>query len=179
VTDNTDKLPKQELLIKLLRMTESDNDAESLTALRKVNAFMKSAGWDWERLINSKIRIVEDPFKNLGQPQSGPSKGPIPTQAPRPAAAAPQPAQPTTKKAWPLGIQPNRFSGWCYCCGLEVLANAGVIFRPNQFHSLAPADWRVACTLCNTTAIVTAYAANRRRTSSKRGGSKPFVSDLS
>jgi hypothetical protein len=182
-------IPKQELLIKLLRMTESDNDGEALTALRKANAFMRAAGWDWEKLVNAKIKIIEDPFKNLGVPAAGsrPMSAPGFKAAPQPAATQPRPQYnpppppppPTSKTTWPLGIQPNKFSGWCYCCGYEVLANAGVIFRPNQFHSSAPADWKVACTACNTSATVSQYSANRRRTVNKKGATKPFVSDLS
>jgi hypothetical protein len=170
-------IPKQELLIKLLRMTESDNDPEALTALRKVNAFMRSAGWDWEKLVNSKIRIIEDPFKNLGVP-TGRATHVNPTAPPRPAAPQPPPP-PTAKTTWPLGITPNRFAGHCYCCGVEVHANAGLIFRPSQYHSSASSDWKVACVDCNTTAIVASHAATRRRSTNSKGKAKPFVSDLS
>jgi hypothetical protein len=192
-------LPKQELLIKLLRMTESDNDGEALTALRKANRFMKDAGWDWEKLVNSKIKIIEDPFKNLGTPPGGTKMGAPgfarpsqPTAAPRPQAPPrptptppPPPPQPAARKAsWPLGIDPNRFSGWCYCCGFEVLANVGVIFKPYQYNSQAPNDWKVACLSCNGTkstpgATVNAYSANRRRGMTAKGKPKPAVSDLS
>jgi hypothetical protein len=187
-----DDLPKQELLIKLLRMTESHSDGEALTALRKANAFLKSAGWDWEKLINSKIKIIEDPFKNLGVPQGGVGRRPQATQAApstppyaaRPAPPPPQPPPVVKRAAWPLGINPNKFSGWCYCCGLEVLANAGVIFKPFQYNSAAPDDWKVACFDCNGTstrpgATVTSYAANRRRGTTAKGKPKPSVTDLS
>jgi hypothetical protein len=181
-------IPKQELLIKLLRMTESDNDGETLTAIRKANAFMRSAGWDWEKLVNAKIRIIEDPFKNLGVPQGGgmrnqktPAPHPAQYANPQPAASPPPPPPPppVSKTTWPLGIQPNRFSGWCYCCGFEVLTNAGVIFKPNQYHAQASADWKVACLKCNQSATVNAYAANRQRQTNSKGKPKPAVSDLS
>jgi hypothetical protein len=170
-------IPKQELLIKLLRMTESDNDPEALTALRKVNAFMRSVGWDWERLINAKIRIIEDPFKGLSTPPGG--RATVRPSAPPRPAAAPSPPPPTAKTTWPLGITPNRFAGHCYCCGVEVHANAGLIFRPSQYHSAAPSDWKVACVDCNTRAIVVSYAAARRRSTTSKGKAKPFVTDLS
>jgi hypothetical protein len=170
-------IPKQELLIKLLRMTESDNDPEALTALRKVNAFMRTAGWDWERLVNAKIRIIEDPFKGLSTP-TGYTAGVRPTAPPKPAQTQPAP-QPTVKTTWPLGITPNRFAGHCYCCGVEVHANAGLIFRPSQYHSSAASDWKVACPKCNTTATVHSYAAPRQRSTNSKGKAKPFVSDLS
>src|SRR5882672_7473149 len=139
MADNDRDLPKQELLIKLLRMTTSDNDGEALTALRKANAFLNAAGWDWERLIHGKIRIIEDPFKNLGTP-------------------------------------PNRFAGFCYCCGDECVANAGLIFKPSQYNSQASNDWKIACTSCNVSAHVASFAAARKRPAR---GSRPFVTDLS
>jgi hypothetical protein len=177
---DTSSLPKQELLIKLLRMTESDNDPEALAALRKANAFMRSAGWDWEKLINSKIRIIADPFSGLGQPIAG---GIRPTSAP-PPPPRPAPAQPPKPQTWPLGINPNKFAGFCYCCGNEVLANSGVIFRPYQFNTTAANDWKVACLSCNGTtsrsgARVFNYAASRQRSTNSKGKAKPFVSDLS
>src|SRR5882672_5939435 len=133
-------LPRQELLIKLLRMTTSDNDGEALTALRKANAFLASAGWDWERLIHGKIRIIEDPFKNLGTPPSGRTTngaGNTPARPAAPAAPQPPPFRPTPRQTWPLGIQPNRFAGFCYCCGNECVTNAGLIFKPSQYNSQA------------------------------------------
>jgi hypothetical protein len=57
-----EELPKQELLIKLLKMTTSDNDGESLTALRKANEFLKTAGWDWEKLVRGRITVIADPL---------------------------------------------------------------------------------------------------------------------
>jgi hypothetical protein len=178
-------IPKQELLIKLLRMTESDNDAESLSALRKANTLLRNAGWDWERLINGKIRIIEDPFKNLGQPQAGRTyTSATATQAPPPRPAPPPPQPAAHKTSWPLGINPNRFAGFCYCCGAEVLSTAGVIFKPYQYNTNAPDDWKVACLSCNGTstrsgATVTSYAASRMRSTNSKGKPKPFVSDLS
>jgi hypothetical protein len=182
-TDNT--IPKQELLIKLLRMTESDNDGEALAALRKANAFMRSAGWDWEKLVNSKIRIIEDPFKNLGMPTGGNTVRQTPAPPPRQPQSAPPPAQPpAAKTTWPLGINPNKFAAFCYCCGVEVLANAGIIFKPYTFNTRATNDWKVACLPCNGSktssgAVVMTYAASRQRQTTNKGKPKPFVSDLS
>src|SRR5580765_1397679 len=154
-------VPKQELLLKLLKMTTNDNDPEALAALRKANTLLKSAGWDWDMLIHAKIRIIEDPFKNLGVPAAA-----RPTMS---AAASPSPTgsvpprPPVQKTTWPLGINPNRFAGWCYCCGIEVVANAGIIFKPHQYHSAAVDDWKVSCVSCNTTATILSHAAQRQR----------------
>ena len=66
--DNT--LPKQDLLLKILRMTTSDNDNVALNAVRRANEFLSKNGWDWDKLVNAKIRIAADPFSNLQTPQS-------------------------------------------------------------------------------------------------------------
>jgi hypothetical protein len=146
-------------------MTTSSNDGEALTAMRKANELLASAGWDWDKLISGKIRIVEDPFKNLGNPSAARphthTNGTTPPASGIPPSAPPRPAPRPPK--WPLGIQPNRFAAFCYCCGTEVVANVGVIFRPNQFHPSAPNDWKVSCVKCNLTATVMTYAAPRQR----------------
>ena len=178
MTDDA-QLPKQELLIKLLRMTTSDNDGEALTALRKANALLRSAGWDWEKLINAKIRVVANPFSGglreppRSTPVNGSGSPPPPPQWTKSAPPPPPPPPPVSKTTWPIGINPNRFPAPCYCCGIEVVANAGVIFRPNKYHSRAPSDWKVACTTCNTTATISSYPAAPIRRKGKRN-----VSDL-
>ena len=68
MSDN--ELPKQVLLIKLMGMTTSSNDAEALVALRKANELLKSAGWDWQKLIEGKIKVIEDPFSKIATPQN-------------------------------------------------------------------------------------------------------------
>jgi hypothetical protein len=42
----------RERLIRLLRMTESDRDAEALTAIRKTNAMLKASGASWSDVID-------------------------------------------------------------------------------------------------------------------------------
>jgi len=185
-------LPKQELLIKLLRMTTSDNDNEALMGIRKANALLTAAGWDWQKLIEGKIRIIEDPFKNLGTPMGGgastakanapaqPRPSYNPATPPRPAYTPPPPRPAPKPQTWPIGINPNKFAGWCYCCGTEVVAMAGVIFKPNQYSVGATSDWKISCLPCNSTATVQSYPAQRRPKPNNKGrGSKPFVSDLS
>lgn len=163
-------VPKQELLIKLLKMTTSNNDGEALTALRKANAFLVSAGWDWERLINAKITVVEDPFKDLGaSPAWGSPQGttsvPQPPSRPAPPRAPTPPPQPPRQpfQAGPtqaVGNMPNRFPGYCYCCGIELIATAGFAFIPAKLTANAPNKWCVVCQTCNTTARVNVYPAN-------------------
>ena len=42
----------RERLIRLLRMTESDRDAEALIAIRKTNAMLKASGASWSDVID-------------------------------------------------------------------------------------------------------------------------------
>lgn len=84
-----EELPKHELLLKLLKMTASSNDAEALVAIRKANQLLATASWDWERLLAGKITVVGDPFGNMQRPQASQSTG-IPREAPR--APSPRPA---------------------------------------------------------------------------------------
>jgi hypothetical protein len=165
-------LPRQELLKKLLMMTTSTNDGEALTALRKANNILTEAGWDWNRLVDGKITVVEDPFRNLGTPPSHGSStmnggGASSSPPRRPTAPPPPPRQGTS--ANPISSTPNRFPQSCHCCGIEVVTGAGYIFKVD------PADlkWACICTSCNTTAVVYRNAAAPRRAKGKRN-----VSDL-
>jgi hypothetical protein len=81
---------------------------------------------------------------------------------------SPPPVQPPKPQTWPLGIQPNRFSGFCYCCGNGVAANAGVIFKPITHNANAPDDCKCACLSCNGSAHVGTCAAKRQRGAKRR-----------
>lgn len=157
----TEALPKQVLLVKLLKMTSSPNDGEALTAMRKANELLATAGWDWDRVMAGKIVVVEDPFATIGVPPSSkPRDWSQPTQ-PAPAQHVPNPAPPpprVKRTTWPLGTVANKFAGFCYCCGFEVLTGKGFIFKPYDY-SAGPNSWRVACTPCNMTALVQNYDA--------------------
>lgn len=104
------ELPKQEQLIKLLAMTTSTNDAEALAFMRKANALLAAAGWDWEKLIRGKIRVLEDPFKSIAEPPPAPppARTPPPRQPqpqtrpqPRPWTAHPMPRPKSRPKTAP------------------------------------------------------------------------------
>lgn len=161
-------LPRQDRLIKLLRMTTSPNDGEALTAMRMATRLLDEAGWTWDMLINGKIVVVADPFATIHEP---------PRRTPAPARAAPQtappPPPPPPKTTWPIGTQPNKFPDFCYCCGQETIALKGFIFKPQQYHPQGANTWKVVCVLCNNTATVLPNAALPVR--KKRGKS---VSDL-
>lgn len=84
-------LPKQELLLKILNMTTSDNDGTALAAIRQANAFLAKQGWDWDKLINAKIRVVENPFAKIATPGAI-NAGSTPRSPAQPAPSG-QPAQ--------------------------------------------------------------------------------------
>lgn len=86
-------LPREELLRKMLNMTTSSNDGQALVAIRKANALLEGAGWSWDKLLAGKIRIVENPFKNIPNPKRTES----PSSFGASFTAAPPPTQPQAK----------------------------------------------------------------------------------
>lgn len=145
--------PKLPLLIKLMGMTGSSNDSEALSAMRKANALLSTAGWTWERLLLGKVTVVNDPFNSIPTPDSTaryagapqtpqrPQPTPPPSRRPQPQykSPPPPPQQPST-----LGFKPNKYPKNCYCCGTWVNAGAGTIFKPQR-----GSQWEVACDPCN------------------------------
>lgn len=162
VTNMSDvvKIPKEQLLVKLLKMTSSSNDGEALTAMRKANELLKTAGWDWDKLFAGKIKVVADPFANLGTPPNNPAV--TRTQAPAPPPR-PAPKRPT----YPLGHEVNRYVGFCYCCGIEVIATAGFLFNPAEHCDGANFKRVPVCSTCVTSAPVYSYAASPIRNKRK------------
>lgn len=93
----SDDLPRHELLRKILNMTTAENDNQALVAIRKANALLREAGWDWDRLLSGKIKIIADPWKGMAPPPPRPAPSatsngstPPPQSAPR-QAPRPQP----------------------------------------------------------------------------------------
>lgn len=76
MTDNGEEIPRHELLIKIMGMTTAENDNQALVALRKANALMREAGWDWERLLRNKIKVVENPFAGKNPFEGLPQRDP-------------------------------------------------------------------------------------------------------
>jgi hypothetical protein len=161
------ELPKQDLLAKLLKMTSSSNDGEALVAIRKANALLISAGWDWDKLLAGKIRVAADPFAGLQTPHNPTEDGFAPRPPPRPAAPRPPPPPRSTYQAPPAPPPPrpkphepwserstngqtNAFPGNCYCCGHSVSARDGKLFVPSQFNRRALSGKKVICTACDT-----------------------------
>lgn len=158
------ELPKQDMLLKLLKMTTSDNDGEALVAIRKANGLLKTAGWDWDKLIAGKIKVVADPFAGVNAQFKNVNKTPPPAAAAPPnyaagaapraqqaytrAQAKPQPQRQPPPPPQPLSTKPNIFPQHCYCCGIAVPAQAGWIFDPSKHNSRAKSKWQVLCTGC-------------------------------
>lgn len=78
------------LLLKLLGMTGSDNDAEALGFIRKANEHLARMGWTWDTLLRGKVTVLADPF--AAAPQVAPLRPDY--QRPSTSWAPPQPAAP-------------------------------------------------------------------------------------
>lgn len=157
----SEPIQKHQLLVKLLKMTTSQNDGEALTAIRKANDLLASAGWDWDRLMAGKITVVGDPFANLGDPtpqvkaQANSGMQYAGTQTGRWSSnPQPTPAPPQTFSL-PVGSSiPNRYEGHCYCCGRLVAAWGGYLFDPSKYHTRAQSKMTVICTSDNNSKTV-------------------------
>jgi len=88
--DAATDLPNLPMLIKLLKMTTSSNDAEALLAIRKANEQLKKFGGDWETLLRGKVTIIGDPFEGVKAPRFDDAQVRR-TQAPPPSPVAPKP----------------------------------------------------------------------------------------
>lgn len=93
----SEDLPNLGLLIKLMRLTASDNDSEALLAIRKANEQLSKFGGDWERLLLGKVTVIGDPFlgSSIPTPPSAQPSYNRPSTPSRPAPSPPpQPAPP-------------------------------------------------------------------------------------
>lgn len=79
-------------LIKMMRLTESDTDAEALAALRAANRLIRNLKTDWDAVLRGKISIIADPFGGIPVVTKSQPAPPPPPPPPRPAPQ-PQPAQ--------------------------------------------------------------------------------------
>jgi hypothetical protein len=163
------ELPKQDMLRKLLKMTASPNDGEALVAVRKANELLRSAGWDWDKLLDGKIRIAADPFANLGNPHNPaaatqqapppPPPRPAPPPPPRPPQPPPPPPPPRQPAPPPRPFEPwshrstngqsNIYPGNCYCCGVAMDAKDGKLFVPTDFNKHASVGKKPICLKCD------------------------------
>lgn len=160
-TDADGTLQKQDLLLKMLNMTTSDNDNMALVAIRKANNLLKTEGWTWQKLLEGKITIVEDPFKDpspFGAKVATPTHPFTFTPSPPPP---PKPAQSASKKSFgmdtpfslgfrtQISTRGNNYANSCYCCGDHVDVQSGYIFKPSDFTANASSKWECICNTCN------------------------------
>jgi hypothetical protein len=95
-------------LKKIMGQTTSDNDNVALMAVRMANKFLNDNGWSWDRLLEGKIKVAENPFANLKKPPAQPGRG-VP-DVPDPPAPPPPPRRPPTYadiegNTWPTAAE--------------------------------------------------------------------------
>jgi len=138
--------PNLGLLIKLLKMTTSSNDAEALSAIRKANEQLIKFGNDWEPLLRGKVTVIGDPFLNAAINPSVGKRTPPPPAAPsspyqqprsRPAPPPPPPPPPPPKST------SNKFGGYCHHCNNYVPEHDGIV-------TLVSSKWILSCTSCSS-----------------------------
>lgn len=166
-----EELNKLELLIKVMKMTTATEDTVSLVALRKANAMLKAEGWDWDRLLRGKVKVISDPFgpsavkappMDFGRPTASstpPRPQPAPRPQPQPQAAPWTQAQPRTGRAtganfsaqppWPQQNTPNPglakenvYAGNCRGCSNYVGVRAGKVVKQGN-------AWKLFCVACS------------------------------
>lgn len=162
------QLQKQDLLLKMLNMTTSDNDGVALVAIRKCNTLLQASGWTWEKLLAGKITIVEDPFKSSSAfdsilkraAKTKPSPPPPPPPPPRDGdnpfdiySSSGYTAQARAMGLSEISTRSNNYANPCYFCGDHVDSRSGYIFRPSDFNGSAPNKWSTVCVPCNKSAI--------------------------
>lgn len=121
-----------------------------------------------EENINSPSRRPSAPTRCTSPP---PPPRPRPTPAAQPASRpAPNPAAMpnspiggfsagATTRSWSAGaakpapknysIKPNRYEGYCFCCGTLVGQQGGFIFEPSKHNPSAVSKWQIICGPCN------------------------------
>lgn len=164
------ELQKHQLLVKLLKMTTSAVDAEALVAMRKANALLTEAGWDWDRLMAGKITVVGDPFAGLGDPRPKVQAKPADDWQFDNGQRFSQPPRPTPPPWKPMllpvnSARQNSYEGHCYVCGRLVAVGGGFIFKARDYHSRAPqSGWQVICSTDNGSkfAVIGPQAAKRQ-----------------
>jgi hypothetical protein len=136
---------KLDTLIKVLLMTTSDNNSESLAAIRRANVMLRNASTDWDKLLRGKVTVVADPFADIAPPPQSFSHNSKPTVPQRPQAYdddqyfTPHAKTPTYPKT-PTPPQPprmsplharknntNAFAGHCFNCGDYTPAGYGAL----------------------------------------------------
>jgi len=174
----SEDLPNLGKLIKLLKMTTSQNDNEALLFVRKANEELKKFGGDWDTLLRGKVTVIGDPFVDVAPPpsrmtktatnpaytSSDPSWGRTHTTRSSTSRKSPitppnprifgQPKTPSTSQFPPPPTQPrsNLYAGKCRCCGTHVPANSGILIGTTN-------GWRVECTSCSKGQTAQATAA--------------------
>jgi hypothetical protein len=88
-------------LIKMLKMTTSDNDNQALVAMRKSNELLQRCGGDWETLLRGKVTIIGDPFGHVPKPPPAENGHRAAPQTPRQPQRRQAPNAPPRPQATP------------------------------------------------------------------------------
>jgi len=63
-----------QMLIKLLRMTESQHEGEALSAMRMANSLLNKHNANWDEVMRGVVPMVDaDPFKSAPKPGAPPA----------------------------------------------------------------------------------------------------------
>lgn len=105
-----------ELLIKIMRMTEAEDNI-ALTAIRRANNQLKKMGTDWEAVLRGKVKIIADPFASINIPASvmnpnrnqdyTPAARPMPPRRPQPPPPPPPDPDPGNSYMFTSRPQPQ------------------------------------------------------------------------
>lgn len=96
-----------ELLIKLMKMTQAEDNI-ALIAVRKANNQLLKMGTDWEALLRGKVKIIADPFANINIPASHMNPNKNQDYTPKPQAPR-KPAPPPPPQPQPAASSPDPF----------------------------------------------------------------------
>lgn len=129
------------LLVKLLRMTTSANDAEAIVSMRKANSVAEKFG-GWEKILLERITIIEDPFEKLSRPTAGRATTGRTTTSN--TSAPPRPHQQQTPPSSGFGTtapppqssRPSPPQSTCLHCGNNFDSGRGYGRYMNEFCSL-------------------------------------------
>lgn len=194
----SEELPNLSLLIKLLKMTTSSNDAEALLAIRNANKQLAKFGGDWESLLRRHVTIIgADPFTNIDAPPASTRPAPQAQPAPRRAASPPPqwgggttgggartqtppppraPSPPPPPPPWQTpSPRPNRYAGHCFMCGYNVQISDGVT---RYLGTQSSGKWEVFCQPCNGIVENQGPTSIPKRRATKRTSLKDALSQI-
>lgn len=142
---------KLDTFIKVLLMTTSDTDGESLAAIRRANSMLKNANTNWEALLRGKVTVVADPFASIPTPKTDDREGSY-SRAPKvPAKPQPYPSSRPVPPHYQRASTPqtarqnntNPFAANCFHCDIHTQIGYGAVRNIPSYGN------KVFCEDCN------------------------------